>query len=356
MTVIYTILAFLIGFTLMVLVHEWGHYITGRIFKVKIDEFAIGMGPKFFSKKGKKTSTVFSLRCIPIGGFVKFAGDDEVYGEQTDVKDAEDPHLLPNLAVWKRFIIYAAGAFMNVVLGFVLLISIYLALGVATNTPTIGQVIENSPAYVAGLQQGDVILKVDGNDITHDDYNLAIEQISKYIGEDDVIFTVKRGNDIVDVSMTPQYDEESEGYKVGFYFGYTYRRTTICESLTMSARTSGEMMSLIFKTLANLIFKGEGFDEVGGPIAIISVISDATREGILQIVSIFASLTLNLAVVNMIPFPALDGGKCLLLLIEGITRKPINKNVEGWLNLVGFAALMLLMLVIGVKDVFSLFG
>lgn len=356
MTVIYTILAFLIGFTLMVLVHEWGHYITGRIFKTKIDEFAIGMGPKIFSKKGKKTNTVFSLRCIPIGGFVKFAGDDEVYGEQTDVNDAADPHLLPNLAVWKRFIIYAAGAFMNVVLGFVLLVSIYLALGVATNTPTIGTVIENSPAYVAGLQKGDIILKIDGNKITHDNYELAIEQISELIGENEVIFTVKRNDDTVDLTITPQYDDESESYKVGFYFGYTYRATKFGEAITMSAQTSGEMMSLIFKTLANLIFKGEGIEDVGGPIAIISVISDATREGILQIVSIFASLTLNLAVVNMIPFPALDGGKCLLLLIEAITRKPINKNVEGWLNLVGFAVLMLLMVVIGVKDVFSLFN
>lgn len=438
MNIIYTIIAFLIGFTLMVLVHEWGHYITGRIFKTKIDEFAIGMGPKIFSKKGKKTNTVFSLRCIPIGGFVKFAGDDEVYGEQTDVKDAADPHLLPNLAVWKRFIIYAAGAFMNIVLGFVLLICLYSAMGVVqTSPPIVGGVTENSPAYINGLQRGDVIVSIDGHDIEYFDqikkyikndkeltivvkrndenvelkiipeydkdegrYLIGVQSISytpkiegiqenspaqsagfkvgdvilkvdgydvydgvevgSYIvktGEKEYTFTVSRGDDILDIKVTPIYDSVEETYNIGFAFRYTFRPfESVGEVITLSAQTSGEMMSLIFKTLAKLIFKGEGAEDVGGPIAIITVINKATKEGILQVVSIFASLTLNLAVVNMIPFPALDGGKCLLLLIEGIIRKPINKNVEGWLNLVGFAVLMLLMVAIGVKDVFSLFN
>lgn len=355
MYVIYTILAFLIGFTLMVLVHEWGHYITGRMFGVKIDEFAIGMGPKIFSTRGKKNNTVFSVRWIPIGGFVKFTGDGEAYGEQTEA-DEKDPRILPNIKVWKRFIIYAAGAFMNVVLGFVLLVLLYLFIGLPTQTPNIGQVIDNSPAYSAGLQAGDIILKVDGVDIVQDNYDNAIEQISQLIGEGEVVFTVDRGGKIVEVVMTPQYDEETDSYKVGFYFGYIYKGVSFFKAVGLSVDTSLEMMTLIFKTLANLIFKGEGMENISGPIGIISIISDATRQGILSLISIFASLTLNLAVVNMLPFPALDGGKCVLLLIEAITRKPIKREVEGWLNFAGFALLMILMLVIGVKDVFTFFG
>lgn len=354
MNIIYTILAFLIGFTLMVVVHEWGHYITGRMFKVKIDEFAIGMGPKIYSKKGKKNNVLFSLRCVPIGGFVKFTGDGESYGEQGEA-DESDPNILPNIKVWKRFIIYAAGAVMNVVLGFVLLVLLYLFIGTATNIPTIGDIIDGSPAQRAGLMKNDIILKIDGEDIIQDDYNKAIEQISKLLGENEVVFTVERNGNIVDITITPEFSEADNGYKVGFYFGYTYTSTSLGRAVTMAVDVSGEMMSLIYTTLGDLFFKGEGVENVSGPLGVVSIISDATRQGILSLISIFAALSLNLAVVNMLPFPALDGGKCLLLIIEGIIRKPIPKAVDGWINFVGFAALMILMVLLTVKDAINIF-
>ncbi len=356
MNAILTILAFLIGFTLMVVVHEWGHYITGRMFGAKIDEFAIGMGPKIYSRRGKKTNTVFSIRSIPIGGFVKFTGDEEIYGEQAEVTDVKDPHLLPNLKVWKRFIIYAAGAFMNVVLGFVLIIILLMGIGYATHTPTVGDIIANSPAHEAGLEPGDIILQIDGVDIIQDDYNAAKEQLGTLITEESAVFTVKRGEEIKDISVTPEYDEEAKAYKVGFYFGYTYQKAGFGEAVVLSVETAGSFMTLIVKTFGALIFKGEGAENVGGVVEIVKQISASVNVGFMRVLELFASLTLNLAVVNMLPFPALDGGKCVLLLIEGIIRRPINRNVEGWLNLAGFALLMLLMVVITAKDIFSLFN
>lgn len=353
MNTVYTILAFLIGFTLMVVVHEWGHYITGRIFNVKIDEFAIGMGPKIYSKKGKKV--LFSLRCIPIGGFVKFTGDGESYGEQGEANE-NDPDILPNIKVWKRFIIYAAGAFMNVVLGFVLLVILYLCIGTLSQTPQIGKLMENSPAERAGLAKNDIIIKIDGTDIIQDNFNSANAQISTILNEGKtVVFTVDRNGENVDVTVTPEYDEEDKRYRVGFYFSRGYVPTTLGRAISDAATMSGKMMSLIYTSIGNMIFKGEGLDQMSGPLGVITVISDATRESFISVVSIFAALSLNLAVVNMLPFPALDGGKCLLLIIEGIRRKPLKKEVEGWINLVGFAALMLLMVLLTVKDAINIF-
>ena len=355
MNVIYTIIAFLVGFTLMVLVHEWGHYITGRMFKAKIDEFALGMGPKIYQRRSKKTNVLFSLRSIPIGGFVKFTGDDEVYGEQAPVTDEKDPYLLPNLAVWKRFIIYAAGAFMNIVLGFVLIVGLLGIFGIETTIPEVGSVIENTPGYTAGLQAGDRFVSINGTVINTEDNLAAVDQISSLIvGGGELNVVVERDGELVDLVIIPEYDEESKTYKVGFYFGAKAEHLPFGELIVTSARTAGNMMTMIYQVLGNLIFKGEGAENIGGPVAIISVISSATRQGIMSVISVFASLTLNLAVVNMLPFPALDGGKCLLLIIEGITRKPINKKVEGWINLVGFAVLMLLMVLVGAKDIFNL--
>ncbi len=354
LTVIYTILAFVIGFTLMVLVHEWGHYITGRMFGVKIDEFAIGMGPKLWSKKGKKS--IFSIRAVPIGGFVKFTGDGESYGEQGEAEE-DDPNILPNIKVWKKFIIYAAGAFMNIVLGFVLLVMLYLFVGTASNVPQIGDVVAGTPAEQAGLMTDDVIVQINGIDVEQNNFDVANSQISEQIGKDgDVIFTVNRNGELVNITLVPAFDEETQKLIAGFYFKLVYVPCSLGDSIVNAADMSLEMMTLIYEALGNMIFKGEGLDQMSGPVGIVSVISDATKDGIISIVSLFATLTLNLAVVNMLPFPALDGGKCVLLLIEAIRRKPLKMEIEGWLNLAGFVLLIILMIVLSVKDVASLFG
>lgn len=355
MNVVYTILAFLIGFTIMVLVHEWGHYITGRLFHVKIDEFAVGMGPKIFSRKGKKNNVLFSIRAFPIGGFVKFAGDGESYGEQTVIAE-DDPDILPNKKVWQRFIIAAAGAVMNVVLGFVLLLIIYMVIGIPSNTPTIGKVIEGQPAQIAGMQAGDILLKIDGVDIIQDNYNEASKQVGELLTDKKSIVTVKRDGEIIDLEITPVYSDEegNKGYKIGVYFGYVYEVKPLTTALSYSAKQAGEMITLIVRAFRDMIFKGEGLDNVGGPVSIVQVISDATKDSFISVLSIFAALSLNLAVVNMIPFPALDGGMCLLLIIEAIRRKPLSKNVSGWISVIGFAVLMILMILLTVKDVISL--
>lgn len=353
MNIIYTILAFLIGFTLMVVVHEWGHYITGRMFNVKIDEFAIGMGPKLYSKKGKKV--LFSLRCIPIGGFVKFTGDDEAYGEQVEA-DVNDPDILPNIKVWKRFIIYAAGAFMNVVLGFVLLVLLYLCIGHPSEQLKIGQIEVDFPAASAGFAENDIIVGINGTNLPQNNFEEANSIVSAALKDgNELTFTVNRNGELIDIALTPKYDEDNQKYRMGVTFIREYVSSGLGVAISDAASMSGQMMSLIYTSIGDMIFKGQGLDQMSGPLGVITVINDATKESFISVVSIFAALSLNLAVVNMLPFPALDGGKCLLLIIEGIRRKPLKKELEGWLNLVGFAALMLLMIVLTVKDAVNIF-
>ncbi len=352
MTVLYTILAMVIGYSVIVLIHEWGHYITGRMFGVKTDEFSVGMGPKLLQKKTK--NVMLSLRAIPIGGYVKFTGDEEVYGENT--KGAEnDPHIILNLSVWKKLIIYVAGAVMNFVLGFVLLLTVYFLLGAPTQIPTIGSVIEGTPADRAGLEANDRIVEIDGIAVPQDDYNKALELITEHISDKPVEIAVKRSDVIERITIQPEYEEETSSYKIGIYFGYTYGRITLKEAFEEACYATGEMITVLYRTLGNMIFKGEGLENLSGPIGIVNVVSDATRQGILSVVYIFAVISFNLAVINLLPFPALDGGKCFLLIIEAITKKPLPRKVEGYINLVGFAMLILLMLVITFKDVIHLF-
>ena len=363
MTTIYTIIVFVLGFGLMVLVHEFGHYITGRIFKADIEEFAIGMGPQIFKKQGKRT--LFSIRCVPIGGFVKFKGEDETDKEKIEeVKD--NPHYLNNLAVWKRFIIYASGALMNVVLGFVLLLVLALFIGLPyahyeeDAPPVIEQVASSSAAEEAGIQAGDIILAVNGEAIPQNSFTEALDKVSGFIdGETPLVFKLQRGEETVDVTVTPRYSEQDEKYMIGITYGghvyYTYEKLSVGEAFTFTFETGGEMMTLIVTTLRDMIFHGEGLDQVSGPVGIISAVRDAVKEGFYMIISIFAALTFNLAVVNLLPFPALDGGKCVLLIIEGIRRKPLPPEKEGWLNVVGFLLLMGLMVVLTIKDIIALF-
>ncbi|MBE5817234.1 MAG: PDZ domain-containing protein [Clostridiales bacterium] len=352
-----TILIMIIGLGVMVAVHELGHFIAGKIFKVKITEFGIGFGPKIFKKKGKET--LFTLRAIPMGGFVRFLDADEVKPEEREELDKNDPRLLENTKIWKRLIIYAAGAFMNIILGLVLIFCIYFFIGVPTNTPVVGTVDKNMPAYEGGLLAGDIFTEVNGEAITHDNYNDAIQQIKNHINGEEIKITVLRNGEAVDLFITPKLVENNDGtssYLLGFTFGYEYERLPFFKSIGLSFSVGGEMLTVIADAFKNLIFKGEGAGEVTGIVGMYGIMSDAAKQGLVSVLSVFSALTLNLAVVNLFPFPALDGGKIILLGVEAIRRKPIPKEKEGWLNLIGFGILILLMILVTIKDIAGLWS
>ena len=324
----------------LIMVHEAGHYFAARACGIDVQEFAMGMGPAIFSRTGKN-GTKFSLRALPIGGFCQFYGEDE------DTKDGQGFNDNP---VWKRAVTVASGPAMNFLLA-ILIIVIYLsAWGLPTVVPRVAELEEN--AQLAGLMVGDELLYVNGVEIL--DTATVTSEIAKANGGD-VTLTVQRGGETVDVVITPFYDEEAGRFRVGFTFAQERMRVSILESLPFSVSYNLESATLIVDTLKNLVFKGQGVSDITGPVGTVYVIQEVTQQGGMDIfLELAAMISVNLGVMNLLPIPGLDGSRLLFLLVEGVRRKPVKRELEGAIHFAGFCLLMALMVVLVFKDVNSI--
>lgn len=339
-----SILYAILIFGALIFIHEFGHYVTARIFKVGINEFAIGMGPKIFSHRSKKTDIVYSLRLLPIGGFVSMVGeDDDVYTENS----------INSKPVWQRMIVTAAGSVMNVLLGFILMFAMVLS------TPAIGstEVAEfnadaTSSSY--GLMAGDVIKKVDGASV-HTSLDLGYEIMRRGVNEVDL--TVKRGGSTVIISDVRFPTFTSEGIVFGdIDFKVCRVDKTIPNVLYASFYQSISSIKMVWESLFDLLSGKYGIEQMSGPVGVTQSIGTAAENGSDSLLYLCTVIAMNLGVFNLIPFPALDGGRIFFMLIELVRGKPLSQKVEGYIHFAGIVLLMGLMLIITVKDVFKLFG
>jgi regulator of sigma E protease len=336
----YIIIAILL-FGLLILVHELGHYLTARIFKVAINEFSIGMGPKIFSWTSKKTSIAYSLRALPIGGYVSMAGEDE---------ESDNPNAFDKKPVWQRMIITVAGSASNVLLAFVVMFIL------VASTPQLGSAQISrfregavSPSY--GLQVGDVIKEVNGNKV-HISRELGY-YISRY-GTEPVDITVMRGGEektLTGVVFAVATDDET-GFvygKADFFVNPAQKNvgTVIKNGFFESCLT----IRMLVDSLADLFAGAYGVEDLSGPVGVTTVIADAAKTDVYQLWYIFVFIAMNLGVMNLLPFPALDGGRLIVLLIELVIRRPVNKKVEGYINMAGMIILFTFMAFITVKDI-----
>ncbi|MBO5111308.1 MAG: site-2 protease family protein [Clostridia bacterium] len=341
MIVLYVLLALLI-FSLMIFVHELGHYMFARKFNVTIEEFAIGMGPKLLSRKSEKTGIVYSLRAFPMGGFVSMVGEDE---------ESEDENALSKKPAWQRLIIMVAGAAMNILLG-VLLVFITVCASPRLASATVAQFQnENAITYQQGLREGDVITKINNTPI-HIGNELQYEIMQQ--GSETARVTILRDG----VEMTLNIDfptEESDGILFGvmdFYVAGVEKSVGGVLKHTLFRSTS--TVKMIWESLIDLISGKYGFRHVSGPVGVTQVITQAAKTSVLQLLNIAAIICINLGVFNLLPIPALDGGRSAFLLLEVIRRKPLSPKVEGYVHAVGLAILLLFMAIVSFKDVFQL--
>lgn len=331
-------------FGIIIMVHELGHFLTARIVGIHAEEFSIGMGPKIYQYKGKET--IYSLRALPIGGYVKFIGEDE---------KSDDPRAFGNAKVWKRFLVLASGAGMNFVLGIILLAIFFMSVGVYEVSPDIFDVTEGSPAYEAGLKAGDRIVKVEGISIDGSDSDSAeyIEKFKEIInekGNQEITITVERNGEFKQFSVVPQYSEEQGKYIIGVTFG-RYRRFGVFKSLWMASVQTLRLIVIMVQAIGTLIFGGQGISQLTGPVGIVGEIKTAVNAGFKYILNLAIIITINLGIVNLIPFPALDGGRLALLIVEGIRGKPLPPEKEGYIHFIGFVLLMLLMIAVTFQDI-----
>lgn len=327
MTVIYAILIF----CLLIFVHEFGHFIVAKACGVKVNEFALGMGPAIFKKQ--KGETLYALRIFPIGGYCAMEGEDE---------DSEEPGAFNNQPAWQRACVLAAGSFMNLLTCVILLIVI--AFWVGTSTTTINEVMKDSPAAKAGIVSGDTIVNIDGRDIK------AWDDLSQSIGNssDDVNITIERDGKNVSLTVRPEYDKENDRKVIGI--------TPVVKHDPGSAavagvRNTGSMAVMMYKVIKQL-FTGEvSVKELSGPVGIVYATNQAAKSGLVYVIYLAALLSLNLAIINMLPFPALDGGRLLFLVIRLFTGKRVSEETEGKIHFVGICLLFALMIYVTFNDV-----
>ena len=346
--VLYILIAiFMLGF--IVTVHEFGHYIVGRLCGIGIVEFSVGMGPKLFGFRRRDID--YSLRLIPLGGYCKFVGEDE-----------ENPsaNAMNNQPAWKRLLTVAAGPVMNFLLAYVFCVILLSNFVIAEYQPRITQIYENTPAAQSVLQAGDIVTEINGMPVSYDQTGiLAVREAIQSASEDQpVSMTVQRGEETIRVEIVPAQVTDAQTGKlvnqIGIAYGgrYYHFGEAIARGCSYMVEVTGEMIN----GLKNLIFKGEGVDEVMGPVGIISFVSDLVyNEKLLAVVNLIFILSLNIGIMNLLPLPALDGGRIVFLIIEMISGKPVPPEKEGLVHGIGFALLLLLIVFITYKDIARLF-
>lgn len=334
----------------IILVHEFGHFIFSKLFKVYVYEFSLGMGPKLLHYKKKGGETEYCLRLIPIGGFVSLAGEDA-----DDNSKIADDRKLYNKPVWQRFIIMVAGATFNFIFAFVVLFIMALIYGSTSTKPIIATVSEGYPAYEAGIEVGDRVLSIDGERTSS--WSEVQLYISMSEGKEMEFILKDQDGDKRTVMITPDVVENEDGtknYIVGIGLDNT-KKTGFGNSIKYATETTGYLFRLMFITLKQL-FTGEvGVGDLSGPVGIYGVVSDQAKQGFNSLMYLTAYLSVNVGVINLIPFPAFDGGRVLFLIIEKIRRKPVKAKTEALVNSIGFIILILLMIVVTFNDILRLF-
>lgn len=328
MTLIYAVIIF----CLLIFVHELGHFITAKMCGIKVNEFAIGMGPAFF--KRQKGETLYSLRVFPIGGFCAMEGEDE---------DSDDERAFNNQPAWQRAIVLAAGSVMNLLTAILLMIIIAFYMGQATTT--VDAVKDGSPAYEAGITAGDEIIAIDGREIRE------WTDLQTTVGENEentVTFTVQRDGEKIDIPVTPKYDEEAGRSLVGV-------NPVMAHNPLVSVKTGVENtwnMTVMMYDLIGQLFTGDvSAKELSGPVGIVYVVNDSAKMGLIYVVYLAALLSLNLAVINLLPFPALDGGRLIFLVIRKVTGKRVTDEMEGKIHFIGIMLLLALMVYVTWNDI-----
>lgn len=347
----YIIIAIII-FGILIAIHEFGHFTAAKLCGVKVEEFAIGMGPALFKKQ--KGETVYALRILPIGGFCAMAGEDE---------ESDDPRAFTNQGFWKKFVILCAGSFMNLVLGIVLILIMYAG-AQAFVTPTIDHFMDGCPYEGAeAMQPGDTFYSIDGQRI------YLVSDVSSFLIRGDGVYDIVMLRDgekveLKDFALTTKTYAEyaDEGPKYGFVFGYT--EATFGAKLEYTWNTTLEFSRLVWLGLGDLINGRVGLKDMSGPVGIVDMINEvgqqaeSAKAAADNLLYISAFIAINLAIMNMLPIPALDGGRVFLMIvtviIEAVSRKKLDPKYEGYIHLGGMVLLLGLMALVMYNDIAKL--
>ena len=350
MSFIVTLILFILILGSIVFVHEFGHFMMAKLNGVYVYEFAIGMGPKIWSKKGKETE--YTLRAIPIGGFCMMAGEDL---EDDDLKKIPKEKRLQAKKPWQRFLIMFFGAGNNFICDVLLLFLIGLIWGGSSMEPVITSVVKNSAAATSGIEAGDRILEINGHSIaTTDDISLYLAIANPEEASD---IKVRKENKKVETYSVQPKKKKVDG-ETTYQYGIGMQQD-VEKGILPALEFTGKKTISIFKqmtvTVGYLFTGGISISQLSGPVGIFSVVGEQSSAGIMNILYLVAFLSINVGFINLLPIPAFDGGHILFIIIEKIKGSPVKPETENMIHTVGLFLLMLLMVVITFNDILRLF-
>lgn len=334
------ILLAVVLFLLLIVFHEFGHFIVAKKSGIKVNEFAVGMGPLVYSKE--KGETTYSFRAIPIGGYCAMEGEDD---------ESSDPRSFDNAPASKRFLTILAGPVANLIIAVLVFTIVGVIGGVVTTT--VSDFIDDSPAQAAGIEKGDEILKINGQEIG--DFTDISKVVNDFYKDKDfdkgITVLAKRNGKDLDFAFKPKVEGENT------YIGIIPARRTpgFFEAIGLGFKETGRNVKMIFTILGRLFTGKLAFGALSGPVGVLKELGNQAQNGLANLLYFLAYISVNLAVFNLLPIPALDGSKLLTSGIEIITGKKINKKLEEKITMVGFFILLGLILVVSIKDILNLF-
>lgn len=332
-----TIISSIIIFLLVILIHEFGHFIVAKMNGVSVLEFSIGMGPKLFQRESN--GTLYSLRVLPVGGYCQLEGEDE---------ENDSPNSLNNQSPLVRLKVILAGAIMNFILAFILLI---LLMSVSRVSTEVSDVIKNSPAYSSGIQTGDQIVSINGENVS--DGEKLLQGIKESQGDLDI--GVIRDSQSKNIKVTPRLENNVRKIGVNFQEEYDIKNFSLIKGFKKGVITFLNLTGMLYKFLGMLITGQLGLGGVSGPVGVVKEIGNAANTGVANLIFLLAYININLGVFNLLPIPALDGGRAIFILIEMIFGKKISQEKEGYIHMVGLILLLALIAIVTIKDVIKLF-
>lgn len=360
---IFTVVSFLIGLSVLVFIHEMGHYSVARFFGMRVDRFSIGFGPEMVGWTAK-TGTRWCVCALPLGGYVKFFGDSSSISnadtEKLSTMSDEDKSVcFQYRPLYQRAAVVFAGPAINLIVAVLVFAVLYAFNGVSMTPPKVGGLLEDGPAASSGLQAGDDIRAIDGRSV--DRFSDLAADI-RLRPNQTVTLSVQRGPDRLDIPVTlgARYQEDRFGNR--YAYGYLGAQSTapirvdlgVFGALYEGTRQTANIISSIFTTLGQTIIGLRSIEEIGGPIRIAAMVGEAAQVGFLQFVIFLALISINLGVLNLMPIPALDGGHLFFYAIEAVKGSPLHEKAQELGYMAGAALMIMLMVFVTLNDLQSL--
>lgn len=352
-----TVISFLVVLGVLVIAHEFGHFIVAKKVGIMVEEFAVGMGPRLWSFQ--RGETIYSIRILPLGGFCRMAGEnpyEESLAGEEERRRVDPARTFYARPVWERVAVVAAGPLMNFLLAVVVFAVIFSVFGIPagpTNEPVIGEVIPGQPAAEAGLMPGDRVLRINGEKIAT--WTQLAKVINAHPGQE-VLMEVQRGEEVLRLKVTPQAEKPGGVGIIGIIPAATRTlKVGPLQGLALGFVHTGRLIVGMVVGLFQLL-TGELRGPLTGPIGIARMTGQAARFGLDSLLNLTAFISLQLGLFNLLPLPALDGGRLTFLGVEAVRRRPVNPEKEGFIHFIGFAILMFLLLLVTFRDIMRLEG